>query len=322
MSDQSPVLGLPYILPAQAQKHVTHNMAIQQLDALVQLHVASADIPAPPLSPATGERYIVAAAATGDWLGQEDSIATWQGSAWGFTTAVAGWQTHVLDQNATLVFDGASWQPEALDLQNLAGIGINTTSDTTNRLAVSADATLLSHDGAGHQIKVNKAAPGDTASLLFQSNYSGRVEMGLAGDDDFHLKVSSDGSSFVEAQKIKTSTGHTHIKCLLSGQITIANDTVGYVDTPSAGGFVFVSLVNDTYPQSYHSGILVYDTGGSLSLVPLFLGGNFESHGSAVLTGTTSTAGNSGMSTQSGQLQIENRFGYSATYAYTFIGGL
>ena len=39
MSDNSPRLDLPFILPSQAQKHVTHNEALRLLDALVQLAV-------------------------------------------------------------------------------------------------------------------------------------------------------------------------------------------------------------------------------------------------------------------------------------------
>lgn len=41
MSDVSPVLALPYILPAQAQKHVTHNEALARLDVAVQFDAAS-----------------------------------------------------------------------------------------------------------------------------------------------------------------------------------------------------------------------------------------------------------------------------------------
>ena len=33
MPDTTPNLALPFILPAQAQKHVTHNEALQRLDA-------------------------------------------------------------------------------------------------------------------------------------------------------------------------------------------------------------------------------------------------------------------------------------------------
>ena len=37
MSETTPNLNLPFIMPAQAQKHVTHNEAIELLDAIVQL---------------------------------------------------------------------------------------------------------------------------------------------------------------------------------------------------------------------------------------------------------------------------------------------
>ena len=35
--ENSANLQLPYIMPSQAQKHVTHNEAVRTLDALVQL---------------------------------------------------------------------------------------------------------------------------------------------------------------------------------------------------------------------------------------------------------------------------------------------
>ena len=53
---------LPYLLAAQAQKHVTHNEALRLLDGLVQLAVLDRDLTAPPGAPADGDRYIVASA--------------------------------------------------------------------------------------------------------------------------------------------------------------------------------------------------------------------------------------------------------------------
>ncbi len=88
-----------------------------------------------------------------------------------------------------------------------ATLGINATADTTNRLAVASPASLFNHDGAGHQVKVNKNAATDTASFLFQDGFSGRAEIGLAGDDDFHFKVSSDGSTWHDGIKIDRTTG-------------------------------------------------------------------------------------------------------------------
>ena len=51
MSDATTHLLLPYILAAQAQKHVTHNEALRLLDGLVQLSVLDRDLTAPPGSP-------------------------------------------------------------------------------------------------------------------------------------------------------------------------------------------------------------------------------------------------------------------------------
>jgi hypothetical protein len=84
MSDVSANLSLPYILAAQAQKHVTHNEAIRALDAIVQLAVLDRDLAAPSGSPAEGDRYIVADAPTGAWAGRAGDIAAFQDGAWAF----------------------------------------------------------------------------------------------------------------------------------------------------------------------------------------------------------------------------------------------
>ena len=39
MTTTTPRLGLPFIKAAQAQKHVSHNAALERLDSIVQLCV-------------------------------------------------------------------------------------------------------------------------------------------------------------------------------------------------------------------------------------------------------------------------------------------
>jgi hypothetical protein len=85
--------------------------------------------------------------------------------------------------------------------------GVNASADSTTRFAVAAAASLFNHAGAGHQHMINKNAAGDTASLLFQTGFSGRAEMGTTGDDNFHFKVSADGSAWNEAIVVDRSTG-------------------------------------------------------------------------------------------------------------------
>ena len=108
MSDATTHLLLPYILAAQAQKHVTHNEALRILDGLVQLSVLDRDLTAPPASPADGDRYIVASGATGDWAGWDLNVALWTDGAWLRLPPRTGWRAWVEDEGLLLVYDGAA----------------------------------------------------------------------------------------------------------------------------------------------------------------------------------------------------------------------
>lgn len=246
--DDTPKLGLPYIAPAQAQKHVTHNEAIRNLDALTQLSVIDRDLTSPPGSPANGDRYIPASGATGDWAGWDSNIAAFQDGAWMNYIPANGWSCWIEDEGKVLLWNGSEWadvSSSATDFVSLSDtpenfssaadkflavnsagdavefvdapsgasvnptglVGINTTADAINRLSVSSPNSLFSHDGADHRIKINKATSSDTASFLYQNNFSGRAEIGLMGDDDFHFKVSPDGSTFYDGIIIDKDTG-------------------------------------------------------------------------------------------------------------------
>lgn len=209
MSNTSSNLSLPYIQPSQAQKHVTHNEGMRRLDALVQLSVIAADQTDAPATPASGDRYILATGSSGAWAGQDGNLAVFEDTVWTFYIPQAGWVAWVEAQGEALVFDGSSWVlVNALaSMQNLNMVGIQSTADSTNRLTVSSDATLFSHDGNGHQMKLNKATAGDTASLLFQTNWSGRAEMGTTGSDSFEIKVSPDGATFHQSIVADEATG-------------------------------------------------------------------------------------------------------------------
>lgn len=195
MSQTSPILGLPYIQPSQAQKHVTHNEALRILDAITQLTVLEPPRATPPAAPENGARYLIANGAIGAWAGQDQAVTLFTDGAWLFFAAQTGWRADVAASGATYRFDGSAWSPLSL-VTGLSELGVNTVADSTNRLAVSGAATLLTHDGAGHQLKLNKNTAGDTASLLFQTAWSGRAEMGTTGSDDFAIKISDDGTSF------------------------------------------------------------------------------------------------------------------------------
>ncbi|MGV6839098.1 MAG: DUF2793 domain-containing protein, partial [Planktomarina sp.] len=247
MSTSSLHLSLPYIQSNQAQKHVTHNEALRRLDALVQISVLAGDVTAPPASPNAGDRYLVGSPASGDWVGNEHAIASWDGAVWQFDTPQIGWQ--VWDQAAvrSKVWSGAAWNFAAppADLQNVDRLGVQTTADENNPLAVSGGASLFTHDGTGgHQVKVNKAAQTDTSSLLFQTNWAGRAEMGTMGTDDFEIKVSPDGSTFYSAIKVDHSTGEVSFPNTDFGGSDFGDGELVTVDYSAAKGLDLV--VNGT----------------------------------------------------------------------------
>ena len=234
--DQSPNLALPYILAAQAQKHVTHNEAIRALDAVTQIGVVSRTVAAPPASPVDGVCYITPASATGAWAGTAGRLAAFQDGAWIFFAPRNGWIAWVADETAALVYTGGTW---ASLVAAVTTLGINATADTTNRLTVSAPATLLNNAGAGHQLKVNKAAAAATASLLYQTNFSGRAEMGTTGDDDFHVKVSADGTTWRDAMVIAAATGKVSFPA--GGVVTTTSSTVT-IAVPSQAASIQAAL--------------------------------------------------------------------------------
>lgn len=111
MSDTSTHLGLPYLLAAQAQKHVTHNEALRLLDAMVQLSVLDRTRTTPPASPADGDRHLVASGATGLWAGWDLNVAFWVDGVWLRLVPRQGWLVWVAAEQVFLVWNGSAWEP-------------------------------------------------------------------------------------------------------------------------------------------------------------------------------------------------------------------
>lgn len=243
-------LLLPYILPSQAQKHVTHNEALRVLDAVVQLCAESASLNSPPAEPAAGELYIVPLGAGGAWAQREASVAIFQDGGWRYLSPAPGWRCWVVDARQLIVWDGSAWVGAAGPNASIETLSVNgAEADNNSRIAVSAQATLLSHEGAGHRLVVNKAGSVDTASVLFQTDFSGRAEAGLCGDDNWHLKISADGDNWIDALVVAGTDGkiglgtaapnyplHLHRPGAFGSSIQLTNGTSG---SGASDGFWF-----------------------------------------------------------------------------------
>lgn len=134
----TPRFALPLLAVAQAQKEVTHNEALTLLDALVHAAVEAGPLAAPPLDPAEGQCWIVGAAPTGAWAGQENAFAIRTGGGWRFAPPRGGMRATRLADGAQLRFDGSAWASPA----TIAAPSGGSTIDSEARSAIS---TLILH---------------------------------------------------------------------------------------------------------------------------------------------------------------------------------
>jgi hypothetical protein len=216
---QTSRLGLPYIVTSQAQKEVTHNASLDILDALLQAAMVSVSVNTPPGSPVAGDCYIVGTSPTGAWASHAKALAYYT-TGWNFIAPWEGLTVWAKDANALYTYDGTNWGVSVAtptSLQNLSMLCVNTTADSTNKLAVASEAILFNHIGGDLQIKLNKNAARNKAGFLFQTNWSVRAEFGLLGDDNFTLKVSLDGSTFYDSLKMLAGSGRAAVKANGSG---------------------------------------------------------------------------------------------------------
>jgi hypothetical protein len=277
-------LGLPYIESAQAQKHVTHNEALRVLDALVMLSVLDRDLSSPPPAPAEGDRYLVKSPGADAFAGMDDRIAHFVDGGWTFHAPSAGWLCYVADESVLVAWDGDSWEQivggggggEITELQNLDLLGVGTIADATNPFSAKLNNALWTaltdaEGGDGNlRYKMSKESAADTLSLLMQTNFSARAEIGLTGDDDLHVKVSPDGSTWYDAIVVDRATGEVSFPqnppASLAGDIELtvalntcaaarANGVAQFLGTRFADSFDALDYVDDAASINLDTGI-------------------------------------------------------------------
>ena len=214
MTEITDRLSLPYIMASQAQKHVTHNEAVRMLDALCQISVTSRTVSDPPASPLPGQAFLVpASGGTGEFEQHGGALAVWQDGAFAFFTPQLGWSAYVEDEDEVIVHAGNEWHAVGISGGGqIDQLGINSPASPSQRLALASDSSLFSHDAAGdHRISLNRETSADTASLIWQTGFSGGAELGLAGNDNFSLKTSDDDGNWHDALVISRPSATTRI---------------------------------------------------------------------------------------------------------------
>ena len=209
----TPNLNLPYLAAAQAQKHVTHNEALRALDAIVHLSVLDRDLSMPPSAPAEGDRYLVAAGASGAWSGKVGTVAAYQDGAWAFHAPRTGWLCFIADEAATCVWNGSAWVSAAgLDgPQVTLNLAVNGASNT---FGILEEEVTLSGAFAETSIAIPNRA------IVFAVTV--RTTQAITGASSFGCGVAGDATKYGDL--LGTAAGSTN-----SG---VTGPTAFYAATP------------------------------------------------------------------------------------------
>jgi hypothetical protein len=163
-------LSLTKLVEGQASAEVTINDALNKLDATIQLAVKDRDLTAPPGSPAEGDRYIVAASATGDWSGQDGNVAVYL-TGWTFITAKEGFRAWVDDENRFVTYDGSAWV-----YRTSSEIAADASGTQAGGTPITTEVVLLSTVGATtHSVTLPTALAGDHVLIYNNSGTSAMI---------------------------------------------------------------------------------------------------------------------------------------------------
>jgi hypothetical protein len=225
----SPRLSLSYIVSGQAQKEVTHNDALNDLDSLAQISVINMTTSTPPASPSDGDCYIIATGASGAWSGSVGKIASYY-SGWRIKTPQEGWMAWVRDIDRAYMFDGTNWVLTNLAIPTSGYLNFGTTFGTSGyglrdnagsleyKNSGGAWAALTSGGGGGGGTSFSAgsaSAPGwpvttDTDTGLFQpSSTPNTLSIASGGVESARFKSSPSAVNYVQFTPSATTAAVT-----------------------------------------------------------------------------------------------------------------
>ena len=212
--DVTPRLGLPYVVAAQAQKHIPINESLARLDGLVQLAVESRAAAAQPASPVAGGVWILPASATGAaWAGQPaGTLMRFEAGAWEALTPAEGVLAWVKDENQMVAFDGAAWTPLSATFRSLTAAA--TPNLATTRLEILEQEVTLSGASTATSIVIP-----NRAIVLAVST---RTTVAVTGATAYNCGVAGEASKFGGSLGVAKN----------SSNIGVVGPTAYYADTP------------------------------------------------------------------------------------------
>lgn len=208
------------------------------------------------------------------WNVDAEELRVWSGDEWAALSAGGGGEGDVEGPDGGVadgdlaLFDGTTGKAVKSGRGTISHLGIgapfdDTDTDTSNRLVVKASRALFyareddETPGTGDiKLQISKEAEENSASFFFATNFSGRAEFGLVESDRFALKVSPDGSEWIEALSFDPATGAATFRRIAGMRAALASNLTLYVDgasgndandglSPGAGAFATIQKAVD-----------------------------------------------------------------------------
>jgi len=316
-----------------------------------QESVITKGLAVPPTSPSAGDRYIVHSSGSGDWTGQDNNIAEWDGSAWNFIIPDEGTALWIEDEDKNYTFNGTSWvtfgSTQNHDgLSNLQGGTSGEYYHLTNAqhsgLTGGSDTSLHNHDSRyvnvtgdtmTGNLQITKSKPeiflnknNEQYSLIwFETSGSHRWYFGTtstsesggnAGSDFAIGRYADDGSYLDSPLSINRATGQATFNHTLNVNGGLAQD--GFTILNGSDTWLRTNGATGWYSQTYGGGIYMNEN----TTVRVFGGKSFAVENGNITAGTTSKASNTtikALSNDSYKAGFE-AYGSSQGTGYLYVG--
>ena len=194
-------------------------------------NVVSANLNTPPVSPALQDSYIIGTSPTGAWVGQNNDLTVWNGTAWVFYDTTEG--NFAFDETASqqYTFSGVTWAPTAaITYANGEFIGDNNGNELIQFGVVSS---------AVNHPKFSNAATGNPA-IIEAVGGDTNVDLLLHGQAAGNVKIAdgTDNTKIIDVVASTIATGTTRTLTMPDANVDLAN-------VNSA----LQNIVEDTTPQ-------------------------------------------------------------------------
>jgi hypothetical protein len=211
---------------------------------------------APPVASGTGERWLVAETGTsGDFVGHENEIATWNGTAWVFTPPNEGFTLRVEELNEFYTYDGAEWGLFAATVDHSALSGLD---------GDDHEQYILVDGSRGFTGTVSGVTPVDDSDLATKG-YIDDIVTGLTGGEGAVVTIS--GNQTITGDKVFDNNLTTFLGDVFFDGINITmSGTTLNTQSNATFNFDSTSTTNNAGTTNYQSTAEVnYESGSEIN---------------------------------------------------------